>query len=65
MNKDNAKLRQRIEDMSSATVNSVLAGRKQIPWPRGTAGSNFSIQEVMGLAGSSKKYETYKGLQVR
>jgi hypothetical protein len=37
---------------------------KMIPRPGGTAGSNFSIQESMGLAGSTKKYETYKAIQV-
>ena len=63
--RQNAELRQRVEDMSSTTADNTLAGRKPIPQPRGTAGSNFSIQEAMGLARSSKKYETYKGLQVR
>jgi hypothetical protein len=37
---------------------------KAIPRPRGTAGTNFSIQESMGLSGSAKKYETYKAIQV-
>ena len=32
--------------------------------PSGTAGTDFSIQESMGLAGSKQKYETYKALQV-
>ena len=36
-----------------------------IPRPSGTAGTDFSIQEAMGLAGSVKKYETYKAIQVR
>ena len=63
--RQNAELRRRIEDMSAATAENTPAGRKMIPRPRGTAGTNFSIQEAMGLAKSSKKYETYKGLQVR
>jgi len=37
----------------------------QIPRPGGTAGTHFSIQEAMGLAGSQKRYETYKAIQVR
>jgi hypothetical protein len=32
--------------------------------PKGTAGTNFSIQEEMGLAGSTKKYDRYKAIQV-
>ncbi len=37
---------------------------KAVPRPKGSAGTNFSIQEAMGLAGSAKKYEMYKALQV-
>jgi len=32
--------------------------------PKGTARTNFSIQEEMGLAGSKKKYDRYKAIQV-
>jgi hypothetical protein len=35
-----------------------------IPRPAGTAGTNFSIQVAMGLAGSTKKYDKYKAIQV-
>ena len=63
----NAKLRKHIEDLES-TPNDVNglgnAHGKLIPRPRGTSGTDFSIQEAMGLAGSKQKYETYKGLQV-
>lgn len=37
---------------------------KMIPRPKGTAGTNWSIQTEMGLAGSKNKRETYKALQV-
>jgi hypothetical protein len=61
----NAELQRQIEEMMTSE-NS--AGRnmdsKPIPRPRGTAGTDFSIQEAMGLAGSAKKYETYKAIQV-
>jgi hypothetical protein len=60
----NAELRKRLEDIAS-TSNSENVVIKPIPRPRGTAGTNFSIQEAMGLAGSVKKYETYKAIQVR
>jgi hypothetical protein len=40
------------------------AGNRTVPRPCGTAGTQFSIQESMGLAGSKQKYETYKALQV-
>jgi len=61
----NAELRKQIEDLASISNNGPEnGGGKLIPRPRGTAGTNFSIQEAMGLAGSTQKYETYKGLQV-
>ena len=63
----NAELRKQIEDLASTSnnVNGLENGSgKLVPRPRGTAGTNFSIQEAMGLAGSTQKYETYKGLQV-
>jgi hypothetical protein len=61
----NAELRKRIEGMTEAQVNGGQdAGTKPIPRPQGTAGTNFSIQEAMGLVGSAKKYETYKAIQV-
>jgi hypothetical protein len=36
-----------------------------IPKPPGTAGNDYSIQIEMGLAGSVKKSEKYKAIQVR
>jgi len=63
----NADLRKRIEDLASTSndINEAENARgKLIPRPRGTAGTSFSIQVAMGLAGSKQKYETYKGLQV-
>jgi hypothetical protein len=65
----NAELRKQIEEMTKAQVDGTGtggqdAGTKSIPRPQGTAGTNFSIQEAMGLAGSTKKYETYKAIQV-
>jgi len=61
----NAELRKRIEDMAAEQANGgPHAGTKSIPRPQGTAGTNFSIQEAMGLAGSTQKYETYKAIQV-
>lgn len=38
--------------------------RVLIPRPKGTAGTNFSIQMAMGLSGSIKKYDKYKAIQV-
>lgn len=62
----NAELRKRLEDvMQSNGGLGQEAGTKSIPRPKGTAGTNFSIQEAMGLSGSTKKYETYKAIQVR
>jgi hypothetical protein len=64
--KQNAELRKRIEDMRCTPTNGRENGsNKQILRPRGTAGTDFSIQEAMGLSGNTKKYETYKALQVR
>jgi hypothetical protein len=64
---ENAELRKRLEEMIEAQVNGTGgqdANTKPIPRPQGTAGTNFSIQEAMGLSGSTKKYETYKAIQV-
>jgi hypothetical protein len=61
----NAELRKRIEDLTDKPHDGHNAGVAVIPRPHGTAGTNFSIQEAMGLSGSTKKYETYKGIQVR
>jgi hypothetical protein len=61
----NVELQRRIEGMAeNPSGSSQSAGSKPIPRPSGTAGTHFSIQEAMGLAGSTKKYETYKALQV-
>jgi hypothetical protein len=55
-----------MEDMVNERNNGgQKEGTASIPRPGGTAGTNFSIQEAMGLAGSTKKYETYKAIQVR
>ena len=35
-----------------------------IPKPPGTAGKGYSVQIEMGLAGSAKKTEKYKAIQV-
>jgi hypothetical protein len=64
----NAQLQRRIEEMIAGhqgSGGSQDAVSKPILRPSGTAGTDFSIQEAMGLAGSKQKYETYKGLQVR
>jgi len=37
---------------------------RPIPRPKGSAGNDWSIQQEMGLSGSVKKTEIYKGLQV-
>jgi hypothetical protein len=60
---ENAELRKRIEDIMPGNGGQD-ASAKPIPRPKGTAGTNFSIQQEMGLMGSTKKYETYKGIQV-
>ena len=62
----NAELRKRIEGLSDLPHNGpeAASAAKAIPRPRGTAGTNFSIQESMGLSGTAKKYETYKAIQV-
>lgn len=46
---------------SNDTTNDVAS----IPRPSGTAGTHFSIQEAMGLAGTDKKDLMYHALQVR
>ena len=51
-----------VEKQNSGDSNNET---RTIPRPNGTAGTHFSIQEAMGLAGSQKKYETYKAIQVR
>jgi hypothetical protein len=61
----NAELQKRMEDLADKPRGSQNAGVKTIPRPHGTAGTNFSIQEAMGLSGSTKNYETYKAIQVR
>lgn len=37
---------------------------ERVARPKGTAGSHWSIQVEMGLDGSTKKYDTYKAIQV-
>jgi hypothetical protein len=64
----NAQLQKRIEEITTAEHQnrsgvSQNAGN-MVPRPSGTAGTNFSIQEAMGLAGNKQKYETYKAIQV-
>ena len=61
--RQNAELRKRLEDGQNNGLAQDAA--KPIPRPQGTAGTHFSIQEAMGLAGSANKYETYKAIQVR
>jgi hypothetical protein len=61
----NAELRKRLEDGQRNGGLVPNAGAKPIPRPQGTAGTDFSIQEAMGLSGSANKYETYKAIQVR
>jgi hypothetical protein len=51
-------------DVHNVNGAEAASTAKAIPRPRGTAGTNFSIQESMGLSGSTKKYETYKAIQV-
>jgi len=64
---DNASLRDKLEDANEhqgARGNSKPDANEMIPRPKGTAGSNFSIQVEMGLSGSAKKYDKYKAIQV-
>ena len=62
----NAELRKRIEDLADKAPDAGGGTRTVniIPRPKGTAGTQFSIQEAMGLSGTIKKYETYKAIQV-
>jgi hypothetical protein len=62
----NAELRKRIEDLIDKAPDGGGGTRTVniIPRPKGTAGTQFSIQEAMGLSGTTKKYETYKAIQV-
>jgi hypothetical protein len=63
---ERAELQKRIAEMvENSTQNGGSNPGSQIPRPDGTAGTHFSIQEAMGLAGSQKRYETYKAIQVR
>ncbi|KAF8986627.1 hypothetical protein BDQ17DRAFT_1335498 [Cyathus striatus] len=62
-----AELETRAEGQSNFNKESqhhkdVLDG--SIACPTGTAGQHFSIQVVMGLAGSAKKDSVYKGIMV-
>ena len=63
---ENAVLRKRIEDFADKAPDGGGETRTVniIPWPKGTAGTQFSIQVAMGLSGTIKKYETYKAIQV-
>ena len=60
----NAELQKQIEEMVGNRSGGQNTNTKPIPRPGGTAGTDFSIQEAMGLSGSTKKYETYKAIQV-
>jgi hypothetical protein len=67
----NAHLQKRIEEITVPRDQEFASGSqnteinvKPVPRPGGTAGTHFSIQEAMGLAGSKRKYETYKAIQV-
>jgi len=62
----NAELQEKLDEggeLQSAGSNERDV-HDMIPRPKGTAGTNFSIQEEMGLAGSTKKYDKYKAIQV-
>ena len=61
------ELQRQIQEMAASQGNSTGTSDtsvKPVPRPKGSSGTDFSIQEVMGLAGSVKKYETYKAIQV-
>jgi hypothetical protein len=60
----NAELQRQIDSMVNGGGQNSTPEMGPIPRPNGTAGTNFSIQEGMGLVGSTKKYETYKAIQV-
>jgi hypothetical protein len=60
---DNVELRKELEAELQMAKNK--EDHVMIPRPKGSAGTHFSIQEAMGLSGSTKKYDTYKAIQVR
>jgi hypothetical protein len=59
---ENASICERWDKESNTGGNDKT--QKKIPRPKGTAGTDFSIQEEMGLSGSTKGYDIYKGIQV-
>jgi hypothetical protein len=64
---NNASLRDQLEEANNhggARDNIEPTDHEMIPRPAGMAGTNFSIQVVMGLSGRTKKYDKYKAIQV-
>jgi len=60
---ENARICERLNKESNTGGSDKT--QERIPRPKGTAGTDFSIQEEMGLSGSTKGYDIYKGIQVR
>lgn len=60
-----AQLQERLEHLEDGQAGGDgETSETLIPRPKGTAGTHWSIQEAMGLAGSEKKHGIYKGLVV-
>ena len=64
----NAELEQRlglrVQEGKEDDIDGDNTNVRPIPRPKGSAGNDWSIQQEMGLGGSRKKTEIYKGLQV-
>ena len=62
---ENAALQKQVADLTERQNGGIGSSEAPlIPRPTGTVGTHFSIQDAMGLAGSKRKYETYKAIQV-
>lgn len=59
---DNAALQEKINEASMATNKD--PGAPKVPKPKGTAGTDYSIQIEMGLSGTTKKKAKYLSIMV-
>jgi hypothetical protein len=59
---ENAALQEKINEASTPANDDPETTK--IPKPKGTAGTDYNIQIEMGLSGSKKKNDKYKGILV-
>lgn len=60
---ENANMQEQLSNRTN--MGSSNEAEWMIPRPKGTAGTDFGIQDAMGLSENKKGYEIYKGIQVR